>query len=189
MGLIYRNCDYSEFYEISNTGKLRNSRNKKEVKLHTSKKGYITYCGTLGRVGKYICFKIHKCVAETFIINPEDKEFVNHIDGNKQNNIVENLEWCTNQENMRHAWDTGLMKIEDMFGNSNKKFKLTMREIEYIRKNYIPRDKKFGSRALGRMFGVDHVTILWILKENSYILSSNNFNKEEKDGRSSCGQV
>lgn len=169
MGLIYRNCDYSEFYEISNTGKLRNSRNKKEVTLHKNKRGYLMYCGTLGQRRKNICFRIHKCVAEVFVLNPENKPFVNHIDGDKQNNFVENLEWCTNQENIIHAWETGLMKVEKMFGNPNKKLKLTPQDVAYIRENYIPRDKKFGSRALGRMFGLDHVNILAIINGKSYV--------------------
>ena len=53
-------------------------------------------------------FRLHRIVAQTFIENPENKEQVNHIDGNKTNNAVSNLEWVTNQENQIHKFKTGL---------------------------------------------------------------------------------
>lgn len=94
--------------EVSTLGRVRSllSPAKTVLKLQTDKKGYqrvrVTICGE--KMG----FKVHREVAKAFIPNPDNKPQVNHIDGNKANNTVDNLEWVTNQENARHAIATGL---------------------------------------------------------------------------------
>ena len=56
-------------------------------------------------------FLVHRLIAFTYILNPENKPDINHIDGNPLNNNVENIEWCTKVENMKHARDTGLWDL------------------------------------------------------------------------------
>ena len=72
---------------------------------------------------------IHRLVALTFIPNPENKPCVNHIDGNKQNNFINNLEWCTRSENEKHAWKYNLKNQDNM---KNPACKLNNKEVLII---------------------------------------------------------
>ncbi len=98
--------DYSN-YLISDNGKVicKNSRNYKfnmVIKCGVSKKGYIKV--GLTKNGKQKTFLVHRLVAQAFIPNSENKETINHIDGIKSNNNVNNLEWATSSENQKHAY-------------------------------------------------------------------------------------
>lgn len=75
-------------------------------KVSINNRGY--YSITLCKDARYRHFVIHKLVAQAFIPNPENKEYINHKDGNKLNNNINNLEWCTVSENNQHAYDIGL---------------------------------------------------------------------------------
>jgi len=108
--LIYHGEDYGDYYEISNAGKLRNAKEKDLKRLHMNAQGYLAYCGSIK--GHKILFKVHRAVAETFIPNTQNKPQVNHINGVKTDNYVENLEWATNQENAVHAHNANLTNEE-----------------------------------------------------------------------------
>ncbi len=158
--LIYRNIYYGDRIEVSNLGRLRNKKTKYVYKLVKDKKGYLGTVLTLGSKSKVKKFFIHKAVADTFIPNPNNKSQVNHIDGNKTNNCVENLEWVTNKENCIHAIKNNLHLI---YGESNPSSKLDIEKVRYIRNNYIPKSKEYGCRALAIKFNVSHATISAII--------------------------
>lgn len=112
---------YEELFLISDKGNLFSLRSKRLLKQTISKTGYYTHLTRIGgRCGKCVQLKIHRLVAEAFLEVPHSlfvytegtfygKIPVNHKDGNKLNNCVENLEWCTYKENTRHALDAGLL--------------------------------------------------------------------------------
>lgn len=97
-------------YAVSNYGNIKNVKKGNLLTPCLNKGGYLT-C-TLCRNGVKKTFRIHRLVALYFIENPNNLPYVNHKDGNKTNNKVVNLEWCTAKENDEHARKTGLKQQE-----------------------------------------------------------------------------
>ena len=93
-------------YQISRDGSVRNIKSGKEKRPSIGKRGY--YVISLRRNKKFFLKTLHRLLAIAFIPNPFNKPQINHIDGNKLNCSLDNLEWVTNAENMRHARETGL---------------------------------------------------------------------------------
>lgn len=93
-------------YEVSSGGRVRNTKTGRVLRPSLNTGGY-QHVG-LPTNGKPKSHYIHRLVASAFIPNPENKRTVNHIDGDKTNNRVDNLEWCDDGENQKHAYRTGL---------------------------------------------------------------------------------
>ena len=129
-------------------------------------KGHIDRCGYREVIVNGKQQLVHRIVAMVFIPNLENFEQVNHKDGNKTNNNVDNLEWCTRSQNLLHAYATGLER--KAFGENHHAHKLTEEIVKYIRSNYIKRDKQFGAVPLGKRFGVDRTTILDVVKGKTW---------------------
>ena len=158
---------YEGYYKVSNYGRVKtfphNPRKKVQIlKPVLTSQGYLRI--SLRKKDNDKTIRINRLVALTFIPNPENKTEVNHIDGDKFNNCVENLEWCTDSENKRHAIKTGLQKT----GAENPNAKLTKEQVIEIRQTYKKYSKEYGSGALAEKYGVDRSTILNIIYSKIY---------------------
>ena len=104
---------YKDKYQVSNTGKIkslhyRNTSKEKLLKPYTNRKGYLFVSLPRKTV------QVHRLVAEAFIENPKKLPMVNHKDENKQNNSVENLEWCTHKYNNNYGNRTKRAKLSNI---------------------------------------------------------------------------
>lgn len=138
---------FEGFYEVSNMGRVKSLSNKGTtniIKATTiNNGGYVTI--RLAKNKKEMGKLVHRLVAEAFIPNPDNKATVNHIDSNRINNNLDNLEWTTYSENLKHAFKYGSKKA------TNKK--LTDDQVNDIR------NSDLSCSVLGKMFNVAASTI------------------------------
>ena len=148
---------YEGKYKISSHGRVKSLPKEgnayKEVMLKPliTNKGYSRVCLFKNNSRKYV--SIHRLVADTFISNPYNKPQVNHIDGNKTNNKVDNLEWCNQSENELHAHKIGLKHTRKEIssyidGTFEKHFKSTAEAKEWlISEGYKNADSSYISKV------------------------------------------
>ena len=126
-------------YEVSNLGNIRNinyhnEKRKQNLKQIKSNRRFMVV--SLPYKDGFKSVPIHRLVAETFIPNPDNLPQVNHIDGNRYNNTINNLEWCTSEQNIEHAIKTNLIKCRpiiqyDLQGNIIKEWRSISSACKY----------------------------------------------------------
>jgi predicted XRE-type DNA-binding protein len=139
-------------YSISTSGGFRNNMTGLILKPNLKQYSQISFNG--------ITRLIHRLVAETFIENPENKPQVNHLDGNRHNNHVSNLEWCTQSENQIHAFETGLQI--SVKGEEHFNAKLNNEDVLEIK--YLLETGKYSGPEIAEVFGVNQQIISKINK-------------------------
>ena len=145
---------YEGLYEVSNLGRIKSLPRNGTIKtpkilaLNYKKSGYINVI--LTKNNKKKTFRVHRLVAQAFIANPEKKSQVNHIDGDKTNNCVSNLEWATSSENIRHKFDALGYKVA----------RHGMKPVICLETGQVFDSIKAAERAYGKNYGaIQHVLV------------------------------
>jgi len=161
--------EYEKFYQASNLGRVKSldrimwvEKRKRYLPLKgqilspkTDKYGYL--CIVLCRDGKHKHITVHRVIAKTFIPNFNNYSEINHINCDKQDNRIENLEWCTTQQNGFHKWKIKGIKcleepIYDMFLSEFSAKKLNIDTVRKIRRLY--NQGKYTQQEVGDMFNI-----------------------------------
>lgn len=148
---------YDGLYQISSIGRFRSFAKKKTVTKYgiKNKDGY--YVTSMMKKGIRHIVTIHRLVAIHFIPNPENKQCINHKNGIKTDNRVENLEWCTTQENTEHA------KINNLIlkGENNPKSIFTEEQVREIKRKY--KKNVYSQNMLARDYNCSRSAICHIV--------------------------
>lgn len=161
---------YNGHYQISNHGNVRSFKNsrhgisEKSKLLSTPKLKNGYNCVGLSNNGKVTTKYIHHLVADAFIPNPKCKPQINHIDGNKENNNVSNLEWVTVSENCIHANKNGLINKAKGEGHPHSK----IRAVDVLQIRSIYSQKFFTQKEISEAYGIGITQVSYIVNNKKW---------------------
>lgn len=162
---------YEGFYQVSNMYRVKslerivNSGNGKRIegskiiKMRLNERGY--YRLSLSKNGECKNFTLHRLIAKAFIPNPHNKPEINHINGIKTDNRIDNLEWVTTKENVIHAETIGLRNKNRANGEKNGASKLTEKQVIDIREKF--KTNKYTKLSLAKEYNVGQTLIGYII--------------------------
>lgn len=149
-------------YYATEDGKIYSGKSNKYLSTRKSKRGYALV--NLSIDGKCKTFSVHSLIAKAYIPNPDNLPEINHKDGNKENNNVSNLEWCTSSQNSVHALREGLMVPAKGLATKNGRF--TDEDIITIRNLY--NSKQYSQYKIAEMYNVTRSAIQQIIERKTY---------------------
>lgn len=152
---------YEGRYAVTESGRVWSYVRNQWLNPWSCKKGYL-YVDLGGKT-----LKVHRLVASAFIDNPKSLPQVNHIDGDKANNVVSNLEWCDNSHNVKHAWDNNLMYVSDRLHDWNKSRRRFI-DAEILTIRAMKRSGNFTNGQIAKCFKVSTGTIRQIVNGGTY---------------------
>ncbi len=161
--------EYKGLYQISNLGNIKsiggsNGKIKMDriLILKKNRFGYFRIGLHANDTIKY--FQVHRLVAQAFIQNPLNKPQINHKNGIKTDNRIENLEWCTASENIKHGIRIGLIKCS--YGSNHWNSKLNRSQVDEIRLNYLI--ESISTFALAKKYNISQPQICNIINHKSW---------------------
>jgi hypothetical protein len=150
---------YENNYMISNFGKIKNVNTGRILSPGLNSRGYYTV--TLYKKGECKSATIHRLLLSAFLPNTLNKATVNHIDGDKSNNMLNNLEWATHSENTKHSYTKGLASKK---GEDHGRNKLTENDVIKIKYEY----KGLLYSTIAEIYGVHRTTISSIKRNKTW---------------------
>ena len=151
---------WENFYEVSSDGQIR-KKDGNTIGQWKNDQGY--YLARLSNPRKAV--RVHRVVADSFIEKPEGKDVVNHLDCNPANNRIENLEWCTQKENILHSIKLGRYSNDYWRGKKGPNCSLTINEVVQIKSL---RKEGLSASKIADKVGTNKKTVLNILNGKTY---------------------